>query len=81
VIDLVVNLKYFSYGSTTAVITSLAIIVGFSGTVNAVINIVTALIIIAIADNISDSLGIHMHQESEESSPKEVRLVTYINFF
>ncbi len=72
--------KYFSFGATSAVITGLAVIVGLSRTANPVIGITTALVVIAIADNISDSFGIHVHQESQKESVKEVRKTTFTNF-
>jgi vacuolar iron transporter family protein len=72
--------KYFSFGATSAVITSLAVIIGLSRTANPVIGITTALVVIAIADNISDSFGIHVHQESQKESIKEVRKTTFTNF-
>jgi len=72
--------KYFSFGATSAVLTGLAVIVGLSRTANPAASIVTALIIIAIADNISDSFGIHIHQESQKESVEEVRRTTFANF-
>ena len=72
--------KYYSFGATSAVITGLAVIVGLSRTANPVIGITTALVVIAIADNISDSFGIHVHQESQKESVKEVRKTTLTNF-
>jgi len=72
--------KYFSFGATSAVITGLAVIIGLSRTANPVIGITTALAVIAIADNISDSFGIHIHQESQKESVKEVRKTTFTNF-
>jgi vacuolar iron transporter family protein len=72
--------KYFSFGATSAVITGLAVIVGLSRTANPVIGITTALVVIAIADNISDSFGIHVHQEAQKESVKEVRKTTLANF-
>jgi hypothetical protein len=72
--------KYFSFGATSAVITGLAVIIGLSRTANAVIGITTALVVIAIADNISDSFGIHIHQESQKESVKEIRKTTFANF-
>ena len=72
--------KYFSFGATSAVITGLAVIIGLSRTANPVIGITTALVVIAIADNISDSFGIHIHQESQRESVKEVRKTTFTNF-
>lgn len=70
----------FSYGASSAVITSLAIIIGLSSTINAKVTILTALFIIAIADNISDSFGIHIYQESLSTSTKDVKRTTTINF-
>ena len=72
--------KYFSFGATSAVLTGLGVIVGLSGTANAVVSTVSALIVIAIADNISDSFGIHIHQESQKESVTEVRKTTFANF-
>jgi Na+-driven multidrug efflux pump len=72
--------KYSSFGATSAVLTGLAVIVGLSGTVNPAVSIITALTIIAIADNVSDSFGIHVHQESQKESVKEVRRITIANF-
>jgi predicted neutral ceramidase superfamily lipid hydrolase len=72
--------KYFSFGATSAVITGLAVIIGLSRTANPVIGTTTALVVIAIADNISDSFGIHIHQESQKESVKEVRKTTFTNF-
>ncbi|MFH0977927.1 MAG: hypothetical protein V1837_01360 [Candidatus Woesearchaeota archaeon] len=74
------KVKYFSFGATSAVITGLAVIVGFSGTANAKISIISALLLIAIADNISDSFGIHVHEECQSKSIKENRRTTYTNF-
>ena len=69
-----------SYGTTSAVITSLAIMIAISGTANSVVTIITALLIIAIADNISDSFGIHIYAESEAVNGKEVTRTTMYNF-
>ena len=55
-------------------------IIGLSRSANPVIGITTALVVIAIADNISDSFGIHIHQESQRESVKEVRKTTFTNF-
>jgi len=79
-INKIINFRNISFGSSSAVITSLAIVIGLSGTVNAKINIITALLIIAIADNVSDSFGIHVYQESECGKPNEVRRITFDNF-
>lgn len=74
------KLTDFSYGATSAVITSLAIIIALSGAANFVLTIVTALVIIAIADNIADSFGIHIYQESEAVAGKKIVRTTMNNF-
>jgi hypothetical protein len=63
--------KYFGFGATS-VLTDLAVIVGLSGTVNPAVSIVTDLTIIANADNISDSFGMHVHEESQKESVKDL---------
>ena len=74
------KLTDISYGTTSAVITSLAIMIALSGTVNSVVTIITALLIIAVADNISDSFGIHIYQESEAIEGKKIVRTTLSNF-
>ena len=71
----------FSFGSTSAIITNLALIIGFDTVSNTKLPIIGSLLIIAIADNISDSLVIHMYQESAGLSRKKVWLLTLTNFF
>lgn len=75
-----IKFKEFSFGATSAIITSIAIIIGLSKTINAKINIISALLIIAIADNISDTFGLHIHQESQKDNSKEVKKITIGNF-
>jgi VIT1/CCC1 family predicted Fe2+/Mn2+ transporter len=70
----------FSFGMTSATVTDLALIVGLNQTANAKMSIIAAILIIALADNISDSLGIHIFQESERIDRKEIWLSTSTNF-
>ena len=69
----------FSFGATAAIITNLAIIVGLR-IGNVKLTIIGAMLVIAIADNVSDSLGIHVYQESEGLDAKEVWFSTSTNF-
>lgn len=71
----------FSFGSTSAIITNMSIIIGLDTASNARLAIIGSLLVIAIADNISDSLGIHIFQESEGLGQKKVWLQTITNFF
>ena len=71
----------FSFGATSAIITSLGIITGLDTLTHPKLSIIGALLVIALADNIADSFGIHIYQESEYLSKKEVWLSTLTNFF
>ena len=42
--------------------------------------IIGAMLLIAIADNISDSVGIHIYQESELLNTREIWVSTFTNF-
>lgn len=75
------SLTRFSFGATSSIITSLAFIVGLSQSVDSKLIIIGSLLVIAIADNISDSLGIHIYQESAGLNGKIVRNSTFSNFF
>jgi len=71
----------FSFGATSAIITNLALITGLRTAEYAKLSIISGMLVIALADNISDSLGIHIYQESECLKAKEVWLSTFTNFF
>jgi len=62
----------FSFGSTSAIITNVALIMGLNSAKDAKLAIIGSLLVIALADNVSDSFGIHMYQESEGLSQKRV---------
>lgn len=75
------RLGKISWGSTAAIITSMGLIAGFSFADHARASIVGGLLILAIADNIPDSLGIHIYKETETADSKEVLSTTLGNFF
>lgn len=70
----------FSFGATSAIITNLGIITGLNTLAHPKLSIIGALLVIALADNLSDSFGIHIYQESELIGKKEVWLSTLTNF-
>jgi VIT1/CCC1 family predicted Fe2+/Mn2+ transporter len=74
------NLRRYSFGSTSAIVTSLGIIVGFDVATAPRAAIVAGLLIIGIADNISDSLSIHVYQESENLEGRAALRATLTNF-
>jgi len=75
-----VNINKFSIGATAAITTSMGLIAGLTQGETAKTSIVTGLLIIAVADNISDSLGIHIYKESEGASKEDISSFTYGNF-
>jgi len=70
-----------SFGSTSAIITNLALISGMNHLPGSRISIISGILIIALADNVSDSFGIHIFQESERLDTRENWLTTLTNFF
>jgi vacuolar iron transporter family protein len=75
------DINKFSIGAAAAITTSMGLIAGLTHGDSARIGIVTGLLVIAIADNISDSLGIHIYKESEGASKADIRSSTFGNFF
>jgi vacuolar iron transporter family protein len=70
----------FSFGAASGIITNMALITGLDGWNNAKTAIIAGMLVVALADNISDSMGIHIYQESECLSTKEVWFSTFTNF-
>jgi VIT1/CCC1 family predicted Fe2+/Mn2+ transporter len=70
----------FSFGSTSAVITNLALMAGLHSQANAKVSIIGGILVIALADNVADSFGIHIYQESEKIDTPEVWTSTILNF-
>lgn len=57
--------KGFSFGLTSGIITTLGLIVGLNSVSDSVIILIEGILIIAISDSMSDALGIHISEESE----------------
>jgi VIT1/CCC1 family predicted Fe2+/Mn2+ transporter len=70
----------FSFGATSAIITNLGIITGLDTLAHPKLSIIAGILMVALADNIADSFGIHIYQESECIDSKEVWLSTLSNF-
>jgi len=65
--------KGFSFGLTSGVITTLGLIVGLNSGTRSSTLVIGGILIIAIADGMSDALGIHVSEESENKhSTKEI---------
>ncbi len=74
------DLRNYIFGSSAAIITDVSLIVGL-GSANAGKGpILAGLLTIAVADNISDSLGIHLYKESEGYGQRLSLFSTTLNF-
>lgn len=58
----------------------MALIVGLEAADAGKAGVISALLIAAVADNLSDSLSVHMYQESERLDQKDAFLGTVTNF-
>jgi len=75
-------MKGFSFGLTSGIITTLGLIVGLHSGTHSTKTIIGGILIIAIADALSDALGIHISEESEKNhSTKEIWEATGSTFF
>ncbi len=75
-----VRLDRISYGGATAIVTNMALIVGLNGVIAAKAGIIGALLVVAVADNLTDSLSIHIYQESERLAELRAVTATLTNF-
>ena len=75
-----VQIRDFSFGATAAIVTSIGLIVGFDAATATRATILSGLLIVAIADNLTDSLSVHIYQESEQLEPRAAFRSTLINF-
>jgi VIT1/CCC1 family predicted Fe2+/Mn2+ transporter len=72
----------FSFGITSAVITTLGLIVGLNSSTHSTLAVMGGILMIAVADAFSDSLGIHVSEESENKhTKKEIWESTFSTFF
>jgi hypothetical protein len=74
------NLRWISFGSPSAIVTSMALIVGLGAATAAKATVLASLLIIGIADNLSDSLSIQIYQESERMKQRQAFSSTAANY-
>jgi len=70
----------FSFGATSSTVTSLGIIFGLLSSANPKAGVIGSLLVIAVADNIADSLGIHIYRETSSTKKENTRMFTISNF-
>ena len=74
------KMSRISYGGTAAIVTSTALISGLNAAHATRSTIISALLIAALADNLTDALSIHIFQESEKVGQKDAFTGTITNF-
>ena len=65
---------------TLSTVTSIEIIFGLLTSGNPKASIIGSLLVIAVADNIADSLGIHIYRETTATKKENTRMFTISNF-
>lgn len=71
----------FSFGLTSGVITTLGLIVGLNSGTHSRFVVLGGILVIAVADALSDALGMHMSEEIEKTTQKNVWLATASTMF
>ena len=70
-----------SFGTTSGIITTLGLMVGLNSSTHSQLVVIGGVLTIAIADALSDALGIHVSEESEgKHSAKEIWQSTIATF-
>jgi len=75
------DLRNFSFGATSALVTSMGLIVGLNAATIAKPALIGTLLIIGLADNLTDSLSVHIYQEAERLDQRRALRTTITNFF
>ena len=73
-------LTTLSYGGTAAIVTGMGLVVAFDAGTTSRAALVSSLLVVAIADNLADSLAIHVYQESENLPSRRAFRSTVANY-
>jgi hypothetical protein len=74
------DLRGFSFGGPAAIVTSMALIVGLDAATAAKTAIIGSLLVIGLADNLTDSLSVHIYQEAERLAHRQALSTTATNY-
>ncbi|MFH1685452.1 MAG: hypothetical protein ABH983_04045 [Candidatus Micrarchaeota archaeon] len=69
-----------AFGLTSAIITTLGLMVGLDSTTHSKVVVLGGILMIAVGDALSDSLGIHISEESKKTDGKSVWEATLSTF-
>lgn len=69
------------FGATSGVITTVGLLTGLNAGTNSLAAVLGGILVIAVADAMSDALGIHLSEEADPSKPhSQVWLATVFTF-
>ena len=77
---MILRLPAVSFGAVSAIVTSVGLIIGFGAAELSKPTIIAGLLIVGLADNLTDSLSIHIYQESEKLEQRAAFVATLGNF-
>jgi vacuolar iron transporter family protein len=73
--------KGFSFGLTSGIITTLGLVVGLGASTHSKLAVIAGIITIAVADSLSDAMGIHISEEADgKKNHNEVWVATGVTF-
>ena len=75
-----VDLRGISFGSPAAIVTSMALVVGLDAATVTRAAVVGGLLVVGVADNLTDSLSVHIYQEAEQLAQRQAFRATVANF-
>ena len=75
-----IEIRKLSFGAPAAIVTGMGLIVGLDAATVGKSAILTSLLLVGIADNLTDSLSVHIYQESERLAERDAFRTTVANF-
>jgi VIT1/CCC1 family predicted Fe2+/Mn2+ transporter len=75
-----VDLRSVSFGSPAAIVTCMGLIIGLDAATATKAAVIGSLLIIGIADNLTDSLSVHIYQEAERLAERRAFGTTIANY-
>jgi len=74
------DLRRLSFGGPAAIVTSMALIIGLGAATAGKISIIGSLLVIGLADNLTDSLSVDIYQEAERLARRQALNTTAANY-
>ena len=75
-----IDLRSVSFGSPAAIVTCMGLIIGLDAATATKAAVIGSLLIIGFADNLTDSLSVHIYQESERLAERRAFGTTIANY-